>query len=190
MRADPGPVETLLELRAIAADRAKAVLARTLDGLRAEEAGLEALIAAREALRRRTEEAFRAPAGGAAAGLRAAARFRERLRASGSSLDEAVLAQRGRAEEASQRCAAARRDLAGAEARREAVAARLRSWLAARRAAREAAEDEERDGVALFRSGARLESRVSGGRTGPCPARTRGGACGPSDPGAPDRRRA
>jgi hypothetical protein len=91
----------------------------------------------------------RPPASGGGAGLRAAARFQERLRALASSLESAARAQRGQVERATARAAGARAGLAGAEARREAVAACLRGWQAARRAAREAALEEERDGIAL-----------------------------------------
>jgi hypothetical protein len=149
VRDDPGPLEALLRLRDLAVDRERDSLAGLVDSLRAEQAALATRLADLEAALGRADEAARVPAPREVAGLRTASRFRERLRRRCQTEGEAVRAQRQRVEAASWRAVAARAALAAADARREAVAGRLRSWRATRRAAREAAQEEERDGIAL-----------------------------------------
>lgn len=135
-----GALVALLRLREHLEAEAAASLARSLETVRAVAralASVRADLAVREELGRLREEDL--------AELAVSARFRQRMRDEAARLSAAEGAHRSCLASAEAAAEGARCGLASARADRRAAQARRELWLAARRAAREEAEERERD---------------------------------------------
>jgi hypothetical protein len=139
------PLSALRKLREREEAGRAAALARAAAAARLEAEELASRQAAVQGCRSRIAQACGTAEVGASASLAAPERFRQRLREERVRLEAAAAVQAARLASAEAALGRAREAHAAARAALRAVEAHRDGWLAGRRAAREAAEERERD---------------------------------------------